>query len=175
METSFLRRVSGPAGTFGGIALVLLAVVVTADVVARALGFALVGAAEIGGILLALLVFLPLAYTQYLRGHVTIEVLVSIFPRKLRQWADVTSLLLCLGFSILLVIGSGDNAWESYERQEFQFGTMPFPLWPVKAVVAVGLLLLSVQIALQLVAAAMVALGLRDDDKEESALPQTTL
>lgn len=175
METRFLRRVSGPAGTLGGIALVLLAVVVTADVVARALGYALVGAAEIGGILLALLVFLPLAYTQHLRGHVTIEVMVAMFPRKLRQWADATSLMLCLGFSMLLVFGSGGNAWESYDRQEFQFGTLPFPLWPVKLAVAVGLLLLSIQIALQLATAVLVALGLRDDDRDDSALPQTTL
>ena len=175
MDARFLRTLSGPAGILGGIALVLLALVVTADVVARGMGFALIGAAEIGGVLLALLVFLPLAYTQHLRGHVAIEVLVSAFPRRLRRWADVASLLICAAFSIVLVAGCGETAWESYAQQEFQVGTMSFPLWPVKAVVALGFLLLSIQLVIQLIGALLVASGRRHDDQDESSLPQTTL
>ena len=34
---------------------------------------------------------------------------------------------------------------------EFQYGTLPFPLWPVRAIVAFGFLLLVLQQAVQLV------------------------
>lgn len=146
-------RLVAPASLLGGIALILLALVVTADVAARALGFALVGAAEAGGVLLALLVFLVIAWTQRQRGHVAIEVVVSMMPPVLQRWADALSLLICLAFTLVLAITTGRAAWESYQAMEFQVGTLPFPLWPVRLVIAIGFALFVLQLLAQLLAA----------------------
>ncbi|MFC3229332.1 TRAP transporter small permease subunit [Marinibaculum pumilum] len=148
-----VRALVEPASIVGGIALMLLALVVTADVVARAAGFALVGAAEAGGVLLALLVFLVIAYTQRQRGHVAIEALVVMLPSVVRRWADVISLALCLGFTVLLAVTTIGAAWHSYQSMEFQVGTLPFPIWPVRAVIALGFVLFGLQLLVHLLAA----------------------
>ena len=148
-----VRALVEPASIVGGLALMPLALVVTADVVARAAGFALVGAAEAGGVLLALLVFLVIAHTQRRRGHVAIEALVVMLPPAVRRWADVISLALCLGFTALLAVTTTGLAWHSYQSMEFQVGTLPFPLWPVRAVIALGFVLFGLQLLVHLLAA----------------------
>ncbi len=175
MPADPITRANGLAGHGGGIALILLALVVTADVVARAAGFALVGAAEAGGILLAMLVFLALGHTQALRGHVAIEVLVTMFPPRLRRLADVISLLVCLGIGIVLTDSTARGAWDSYADQEFQFGTIQFPLWPIKAIVALGLGLLSLQFAVQAWHSLLVLAGRRPEDGLGDDFPQATV
>lgn len=175
MPVDPIARVNAAAGYGGGIALILLALVVTADVTARAFGIPLVGAAEIGGVLLAMLVFLALGHTQAMRGHVAIEVLVSQFPRRLRRLADIASLLVCLAIGIVLTDATARGAWDSYADQEFQFGTVQFPLWPVKAVVALGLGLLTLQFAAQAWHSALVLAGRRPDDGLGEDFPQTTV
>lgn len=149
------------ASILGGAALMLLALVVAADVAARAAGFALVGAAESSGVLLALLVFLALAYTQRQRGHVAIEAVTTMLPAPLRRGADLLSLLVCLGFTFLLTVSTGRMAWESYVGMEFQYGTLPFPIWPVRLVIALGFLLLALQLLSQIVAVGLALAGRR--------------
>lgn len=150
MLDRLLHRLVEPAGWGGGLALILLALVVTAEVAARAAGFALAGAAETSGVLLALLVFLVMAHTQRIRGHVEIEAVVTLLPPALRRWTDVLSLLVCLVFTAVLAVTTAQAAWDSYLAKEFQVGTLPFPIWPVRAVIALGFVLLALQLAVQL-------------------------
>ncbi len=147
------RALVEPASIVGGIALMLLALVVTADVAARAAGFALVGAAEAGGVLLALLVFLAIAHTQRIRGHVAIEALVVLLPPTLRRCAEAVSLALCLAFAVVLAVTTAGAAWHSYQSMEFQVGTLPFPIWPVRSVIALGFVLFALQLLVHLLVA----------------------
>ncbi len=175
MPADPITRINAGAAHGGGLALILLALVVTADVAARAVGIPLVGAAEIGGILLAMLVFLSLGHTQAMRGHVAIEVLVTMFPPRLRRLADVVSLLVCLGIGCVLTDATTRGAWDSYADQEFQFGTIQFPLWPIKSVVALGLGLLTLQFAVQAWHSALILAGRRPDDGLGEDFPQSTV
>lgn len=175
MRADPVTRINAAAGYGGGIALILLALVVTTDVAARAAGFALVGAAEVGSVLLAMLVFLALGHTQASRGHVAIEVLVTLFPARLRRLADIVSLLVCVGIGGVLTESTARGAWQSYADMEFQFGTVQFPLWPVKGVVALGLGLLTLQFAVQAWQSALVLAGRRPDDGLGDDFPQTTV
>jgi TRAP-type C4-dicarboxylate transport system permease small subunit len=163
------------AGTLGGLALLLLAVVITCDALARAFQVQLVGASEIGGVMLAALIFLCIADTQRMRGHVAIEALVTYYPPRLRRAAELVGLVCCLAFTTLLAWGSILATADSIAKQEFQFGTVQFPLWPVKAVIAVGFLLLCAQLALQVVRDALVLAGRIDHPGEAIVLPQTTV
>ncbi|MGE0796916.1 MAG: TRAP transporter small permease subunit [Lautropia sp.] len=163
------------AGALGGAALLCLAVVIACDAVARAFRIQLVGASEIGGVMLAALIFLCVADTQRLRGHVAIEALVSYYPPRLRRAAELFGLACCLAFTTLLAWGSVLATVDSIEKQEFQFGTVPFPLWPIKAVIAIGFLLLCAQLAVHVVRDALVLAGRIDPAGEQTALPQTTV
>ncbi len=175
MPADPITRINAGAAHGGGLALILLALVVTADVAARAVGIPLVGAAEIGGILLAMLVFLSLGHTQAMRGHVAIEVLVTMFPPRLRRLADIVSLLVCLAIGIVLTDATTRGAWDSYADQEFQFGTIQFPLWPIKSVVALGLGLLTLQFAVQVWHSALILAGRRRDEGLGEEFPRSTV
>ncbi|WP_374630685.1 TRAP transporter small permease [Ferrovibrio sp.] len=140
--TSLERWVILPSSLAGGIALILLSAIVTGEVILRAMGIAVVGANEIGGVLLALLIFLAVGYTQSIGGHVSIEAVVNLFPPKGRLVCETLSNLICGGFSLVLAYTCTQEAYISHQRMEYQFGTMEFPLWPVKAVIAFGMALL---------------------------------
>jgi len=140
--TKLERAIILPSSLAGGIALIMLSVIVTGEVILRAMGIAVVGASEIGGVLLALLIFLAVAYTQSIGGHVSIEAVVNIFPPKMKLVCEALSNLVCGGFSLVLAWTSVEETYVSHMRMEYQFGTMEFPLWPVKAVIAFGMILL---------------------------------
>ncbi|SLN71723.1 TRAP transporter small permease [Oceanibacterium hippocampi] len=141
------------SGTLGALALILLGLVVTFEVVLRAFGFAIVGGVEISAILLAVLVFAGLSFTQATDGHVTMEAVVNLTPPAYRRASQVLSLLICTGTSGLMTWGTATQAIRSYTTKEFQFGTTHFPLWPTKAVVAIGLGLLTIMFLLQALSA----------------------
>jgi len=97
-------------------------------------------------------VFLSGAYVQSYRGHVGIEALASVLPphlNRMRRWAcDVVSGLFCTFF-----------AWKSWtlfheawaEGQTTSSAWAP-PLWIPYGLMAAGMTLLAVQIALQVLA-----------------------
>ena len=139
-----------PSSTAGGASLLLLAVIMSVDALCRSAGIALVGAFEVCGVLLGCLIFFSIGQTQQNRGHVAIESLVSYMPPRLRRIAEFVALAACFALSIVITYGVAADAITSYRKMEFQYGTLPFPLWPVKAIVAFGFLLLVLQQAVQL-------------------------
>ncbi len=153
--TKLERAIILPSGIAGGIALILLSAIVTGEVILRAMGIAVIGANETGGVLLALLIFLAVGYTQSIGGHVSIEAVVNLFPPKLRLVSETMSNLICGAFSLVLAWTSAEEAYISHQRMEYQFGTMEFPLWPVKAVIAFGFALLVLAYACSLYRNAM--------------------
>lgn len=154
-----------PVGYVGAVSLLLLSVVIVFSIVARRLGYTVAGSAEVSEILLVLLVFLALAYTQSKDGHVAIEVAVAAMPTRLRNVCRGLTIVVCLAVTLALFYGTAVETYDSYRLGEYRFGTTRFPLWPAKLVIAVGFFLLAVEFMLQLV---LVALGRPVTDSEES-------
>lgn len=159
MQRLLDRFLIGPSSTAGLTSLLLLALIMTADAFCRAFGIALVGAAEISGVLLAALIFLSIGYVQKNRGHVAIEAVVTYMPPRIRRVAELFALVGCLVLSCLITYGTVLEAISSYQKMEYQYGSVPFPLWPIKAVVAFGFLVLVLQQAVQVVQMTLIALG----------------
>ena len=154
-----------PVGYIGAVSLLLLSVVIVFSIVARRLGYTVAGSAEVSEILLVLLVFLSLAYTQSRDGHVAIEVAVAAMPARARNVCRALTIVVCLVVTVALFYGTATETYVSYRLGEYRFGTTRFPLWPAKLVIAVGFLLLSIEFVLQLI---LVALGRPVTDSEET-------
>ncbi len=148
-----MHRVNQAMVIFGMLALLVAAVVLTSSVVTRyvlrsstdwqdeAAVFCLVGATFLCG-----------AFVQSLRGHVGIEALAGVLPaavNRLRLVAvDLLSFLFC-GFFAWKSWTLFHEAWA--EGQTTSSSWAP-PLWIPYALMAAGMSLLVLQLALQLVA-----------------------
>lgn len=105
----FNQRVSDLLMWVGGIALVCMMAIACANVVLRFAGTPVSGAYELVGYLGAIVIALPLGYTQLMKSHVAVDIVSGKFPAWLRK------IVLTLGFalgSIFFVVA----AWQTWEH-----------------------------------------------------------
>ncbi len=110
--------------------------------------------------LLTVMIFFSIALTQHYRGHIKV-----VFVTRLMSpmWRRFTQTLMSALATILFVFASYATflfAWESFEVREEIFDAVTYPIYPVKFVVFIGLVLLAVQFALDTV---MDAFGIEDN------------
>ncbi|MBX3596893.1 MAG: TRAP transporter small permease [Rhizobiaceae bacterium] len=148
---SILRSLIKASGNIGALALLLLAFIVVGSIIMRSMGYTVEGSAELAEILLVLVVFLTLAYTQSRENHVAIELVVTMMSDGMRKACHAASLLVCLLITVILSYGTLVEAYDSYLLGEFKFGTTHFALWPAKLVIGIGFVLLSIELIIQLV------------------------
>jgi TRAP-type C4-dicarboxylate transport system permease small subunit len=134
------------------IALVLTSMVLTYAVVARYLFRSPTDwQDEVSVFMLVGATFLTSAFVQDLRGHVGIEAVASLLPRRANAWriavVDVMSLLFCAFFCW--------KSWtllhEAVVDHQTTTSTLSPPLWIPYGLMAGGMTLLSLQLALQVV------------------------
>jgi TRAP-type C4-dicarboxylate transport system permease small subunit len=97
--------------------------------------------------LMVVLVFFGLAAAQQQRQNYSIELLTRHLPDWAQKLLELLGYATCLAIVLLLAWPSSKQAMMSYERGEAGFGIMPFPLWPARILLAIGLWLLAVQFA----------------------------
>lgn len=136
-------------GALSGLGTLAIMVVVVIDVTGRALFNApLPGGNEFCELLLVGMIFLGLAAAQRKRQHFEIEMAILHLPPALRRWVDVFRWLVSVAVVGLLAWLSARQAWSSLINAEASYGTVSFPLWPARLVLAFGLALLAVQYAM---------------------------
>lgn len=151
---SWIDKVTAALGILSGSTVLIVMLVVCADVVGRSLfNTPLDGATEASELLLACLIFFGLAAAQKNRQHYMVELLVARLQPPARRFLDAFTLLLSAGVTALLCWYSSRQALVSFEMDEVGFGTVAFPIWPARIVVALGLGLFSIQYLVQFLSA----------------------
>jgi TRAP-type C4-dicarboxylate transport system permease small subunit len=158
-------------GILAGIMTFAMMLLVVINVALRyTLNISVPGTLEITESLLTVLIFLSLALTQYEGGHIQVVLFTNRFPPSVRHSVRCIAMLLGLLFFTWCSWGAWGEAVKSFAINEQEWGSVRFPLYPVKFIVFAGLLMLAFQFAFDAVAA---ALGV--DPHADEDVVQTTL
>jgi TRAP-type C4-dicarboxylate transport system permease small subunit len=135
-----------------GFATLMITLLVVGDVAGRTfLDAPLHGATEMSELLLVVLVFLGLASAQQKRQNYAIDVVSRQLPVSLQGVLEHLGYLVCLLLTVGLAWFTTKQALASYARGEAGFGIIPFPIWPARFLLAMGLWLLSLQFVCDLI------------------------
>lgn len=172
MLTRSLDLLYRAAGALAGVFLVAIAVIVTAQIVARFFDAIIPSSDQFAGFCLAATSFLGLAYAFRAGSHIR----VTLFVRPLRGRLGHAFLVLALGIGAAM---STFFAWHTVRmvvqnmvRGEVTLGLVPVPLWLPQLGMAIGVVLFAAAIVEDLVRACLgrAPVFARDEDKETEGI-----
>lgn len=138
--------------TFSGLLTAFITLIVCVDVAARGLAnYSLPGASEVAVLLLLAVVFLGFARAQAQGENFSVTVFTQSLRPEFRRRFQVVADLVSLCTVSLIAWFSWAKAIDSTKAAEESYGTISFPVWPSRLLIALGLTML----ALQLVAGLM--------------------
>ena len=137
---------------FAMILIVAMMLMVTGDVAGRYLFHRpLPAVLELTEFFMAGIVYAALAYTQFIKGHISIELLVDRYSPRKRLIMETISLFIGLIFFALVVWQGGRMAWAAWQIREITFtAAMPMPVYPAKFMVPIGSLLMCIRFIAQI-------------------------
>jgi len=146
--------------TWAGLLTAVITVIVCLDVASRGLlNRSIQGTSEFAVLLLVALVFLGFAGAESKGENFSVTILVQALSAK-TQW------VLKVVTSLISLVSVGVLAWMSWSRAiaatkagEESYGTIAFPVWPSRLLIAFGLTMLG----LQLVAGLLETFAARDE------------
>lgn len=100
-------------------------------------------------LLLPMIVFFAVSYTQARNGHVGMTLLVDALPPRVRRVTDVVTLVLSLLTCAVLAYFGAKHAYIAWEVDDVTMTPPYWRVWPSAAAVPLGYLLLSVRMCLQ--------------------------
>lgn len=145
---TIISFISRSGGTIGLLLIAFMVLSTMADVTMRYFfNRPLAGVIEYCGILLPVLVFLGLAATQQVSGHIGVTLFLNKYPPRGRAVQQTVNLFICLGFAIVLGIESWEGAMYSYSIKEYRHGVIgqDITIWWAKIAMSVGFWMLCLQ------------------------------
>jgi TRAP-type mannitol/chloroaromatic compound transport system permease small subunit len=131
-------------GATGMIVSMLLGV---ADVVGtKFLDYPVPGTLEFTESTMVLIVFGALAFTQSRRGHIRVEIFYNMGSPRAKSLMEVFTHLVGLVYFSLLAWTGFQEAIYSWDLGEATMGTIRFPLYPARFMLAIGVSLLILQL-----------------------------
>ena len=123
-------KVSQVAVWFGGLALMLSAIMVTGDVIARKLfSITISGSDEISGYVFAAGTTWAYSYCLLHRAHIRIDAFYNLMGQRTKAFLDLLGLLLLLYYIYLLTAGAIGMFLENWEYNSSAQTTLATPLW----------------------------------------------
>lgn len=139
----FFKNLSKWFAYIGGIALLSLTAIACLNMAFRPLGAPLKGAYELVGFMGAMVVALPLGYTQISRSHISVDILLPYYSNRTKRIINAINSFICLIFFILVTWQSAEYATSIWKRGETS-ETLRIIYYPFVYVLAICCLLLSI-------------------------------
>ncbi len=138
LSRRFLDRIYDGCGAIAAIFLILIAVMVTAQIVTRVIGVSLPGTDDLAGYAMASSAFFGLAHTFRKGAHIRVTLVLARMSPNRRRLGEMLALgisaavlLYLFGYAVLL-------AWESAILGAVSTGLLPIPTWIPQSFMAIG-------------------------------------
>ncbi len=147
-----LKKINITCAIIAEILVILIVLLVVAEIIGRFIfGHPIPGQVEIATLSLVVIVYLGVAYTQMLDGHIRVDVLISRVKGAKREFLEAFVLVIGLFSTLMMVWATGKRAIESTMTHEFVTGVVNFPIWPGRCSVTFGFILLSLTLIIQII------------------------
>ena len=144
-------RLLEACGLAAGLALGVLALLITLDVVARNLGLGHLGwLLETSEYVLYVATFAAAPWVLRLGAHVRVDVVLNLAPAQAARVLELAADLTGAAASLVLLYYSARAALEAYRLDLMIFKELVIPEWWLLAVIPASALLLAVEFALRL-------------------------
>ena len=145
------RRIESLLAVISAAIILFLMAYVLAEVLMRyAFNSPLPGHLEGAELLLPMIVFLAVSYTQARNGHVGMSLVVDALPHYARRAMNIVTLTLSVLTCAVLAYFGTKQAYFSWEIDDVTMTPPYWRIWPSAAVVPIGYFLLSIRMSLQL-------------------------
>ena len=152
MTNGLLRAIALAGVAASGALLLVLAVLGTVDVVWTYLfNRPIPAATEFAASILPATITLALAWSQYLRAHIDVDLVVAKLSPSAQSASELLSILAGLIFFSALLYGAVELSMESWEMGETAVAAIEFPVSPMKFAFAAGAALGVIECLRQLV------------------------
>jgi TRAP-type C4-dicarboxylate transport system permease small subunit len=140
MVERLITRLASLLTFVAGIALVLMMVQMVADVILRFFfNRPIEGSLEIVSVYhMVAVVFLPLALVELTHGHISVDVVVQLFPKGVRRAVEVFGYIVCAVFFAVLGYQTLLDALESFRTDEILMSSIYVTIWPAKFLLPIG-------------------------------------
>jgi TRAP-type C4-dicarboxylate transport system permease small subunit len=152
MIDALLERLSRILGVGSSVAVMAITLAIVADVSGRYLFAAPIdGASAFAVTSMIVVVYFGLMAAQRNYGNFRVDMLLRVLPGGVQEVLEILWRLVGVVVAVLLSWLSTHEAIVSTEMGEASFGTIAFPIWPARILLAIGMWALSAQILLELV------------------------
>lgn len=145
-----MHRIEKLTALLSGIGVFALMMIGVAQVLSRKfLNWPIYGYIDIVEIMMSFLVFMGLAYTERLGGHIRMELILTFLPKRLVNLFEVVSVLVGLFVVGVLTYYTWTHALRSYQSGDSTMDAQ-IALWPSKLIVSASLGLLFIRLLIAL-------------------------
>jgi TRAP-type C4-dicarboxylate transport system permease small subunit len=140
MVGKVLERVSTLVAWIGGVALILMMLHISVEVVARyVFNSPLHGTVEIvSAYYMVAVVFLPLAMIERLNGHIVVELVTQHLPRRAQSILIGLVALVSASYFAVFAWRTWGDALKKYAVGEQALGTVAITVWPTRFYLPIG-------------------------------------
>tara|TARA_B110000014_G_scaffold253310_1_gene232564 strand:+ start:70 stop:666 length:597 start_codon:yes stop_codon:yes gene_type:complete len=131
--------------------ILFLMVYVLLEVLMRyAFNSPLPGHLEGAELLLPMIVFFAISYTQARNGHVGMSLVVEVLPVRFQRFINIFTLGLSILTCAVLAYFGAKQAYFAYEINDVTMTPPYWPIWPSASIVPIGYGLLALRMSLQI-------------------------
>jgi TRAP-type C4-dicarboxylate transport system permease small subunit len=167
-----LNQVYRLCDSLAALSVLILGIIVVVQIFGRLAGIAIPGAHEAASFLMAAAIYLGLAYTLVVNGHIRVTLLLERLHPRARWWAEIWCHLFSIYMIGCLAFFSIMLAWRSWRGGETSEGLVAIPLFIPQIAMAFGACLLTARLLDQLLQ--LVLTGAVRSEVERAASPENS-